>query len=106
MGGIECLTCRTGQPRSSTVLFGPKRLGSVDASPAPPLRGVRQYEQVHAREKHGRERGNCQETHPVGVFVLKHSHAVENNNQRKSYGKPSVGLTKPFVQREPPLGNR
>jgi len=70
---------------------------SVGASPAPPLRNIREYEQVHAREKHQGKRGHCPEAHPVSVLVFKHRDAVEDHDQCKGNGQPAVHLPNPLA---------
>lgn len=81
---------------------------SIGPSLAPPLREVGQYEQIHTREKHQGERGHRQEAHPVSVPVFKHGGAVEDNDQRKGDGQPTVQLPNPSipVQWGPPLNGR
>lgn len=81
------------------------RRPSSGASPAAPLSGTGQHEQVQAGEKLQGERGHRQQAEPIGVLALDHGYSVDDDGHRKGNGQPAVGLPNPFVpvQRGPPL---
>src|SRR5438034_1313178 len=70
---------------------------SVGASPAAPLGGIRQHEQVQTGEQERGEREQRQETHPDGILLLCHGDDVDDDAHRKGNGQPAVGLPNPFV---------
>jgi hypothetical protein len=70
---------------------------SVGASPATPLRNIRQHEQVQTGEKLQGEREHRQEAQLGGILPLCHGDAVDDDGHRKSNGQPAVGLPNPFV---------
>jgi hypothetical protein len=70
---------------------------SVGASPAAPLGGIRQHEQVQTAEQEQGEREHRQEAQPRGIFPLYHGDDVEDDGHRKGHGQPAVGLPNPFV---------
>ena len=70
---------------------------SVGASPAAPLGGIRQHEQVQTGEKLQGERDHRQEAHRGGVLLLCYGDDVDDDGHRKGHGQPAVGLPNPFV---------
>src|SRR6266404_4361176 len=70
---------------------------SVGASPAGPLRGIRQHEQVQTGEKLQGEHKHCQEAHPRAISPPCHGDAVDDDGHRKGNGQPAMGLPNPFV---------
>src|SRR5271157_6613025 len=70
---------------------------SAGASPAAPLGGIRQHEQVHTGEEEQDEREQRQEAHPEGLLLLFHGDEVDDDGHRKGDGHPAVDLPNPFV---------
>jgi hypothetical protein len=70
---------------------------SVGASPAAPLGGIRQHEQVQTGKQEQGEREHRQEAHPGGVLPLYHGDHVDDDGHRKGNGQPAVGLPNPFA---------
>jgi hypothetical protein len=71
--------------------------GSAGASPAAPLAGIRQYEQVQTRDKLQRQRDHRQEAHRGGVLLLCNGNDVHDHGYRKGHGQPPLDMPKPFV---------
>jgi hypothetical protein len=70
---------------------------SVGASPAAPLGGIWQHEQVQTGEQEQGEREQRQEAHPDGILPPYHDDEVDDDAHRKDNGQPAVGLPNPFV---------
>ena len=73
------------------------RDASVIESPASPLGGIRQQEQVQTGDQEQGERGHRQEAHPVGILLQYHGDDVDDDGRRKGNGQPAVNLPNPFV---------
>jgi hypothetical protein len=69
---------------------------SLGASPAAPLGGIRQHEQVQTGEQEEGEREHRQEAHPGGVLPLDHGDDVDDDGHRKGHGQPAVGPAEPI----------
>src|SRR5258707_1876599 len=83
-------------PRLRTIVARPAAR-SVGASPAAPLGGIRQHEQVQTGEQLQGEREHRQEAHPGRILHLYHGDDVDDDGHRKGNGQPAVGLPNPFV---------
>ena len=70
---------------------------SVGVSPAAPLGGIRQHEQVQTCEQEQGEREHRQEAYPIGIPARNHGHEIDDDGHRKDNGQPAVGLPNPFV---------
>ncbi len=70
---------------------------SLRRSPAAPLCGVRQCEQVQAGEILQGEREHRQEAQPVGIPLLGHGDAVDDDDHREGNGQPAVCKPNPSV---------
>lgn len=70
---------------------------SVGASPAAPLGGVRQHEQVQTGEQERGEGEHRQEAQPRVILPLYHDDDVDDDGHRKGNRQPAVGLPNPFV---------
>ena len=89
---------RAGRKASAS---DPSRLAlrSVGASPAAPLGGIRQHEQIQAGEQEQGEREQRRVGHPGGRLPLSHAQGDEvgDDGHRKGNGQPAVGLPNPVV---------
>jgi len=69
----------------------------ASASPAAPLDGIRQHEQVQARQQEQEEWDERQETDPGSILVQYHGDEVDDEARRKSNGQPAVALPNKHV---------
>jgi len=83
-------------PRRRAIVVRPAAR-SVGASPAAPLGGIRQHEQVQTGEQEQDEREQRQEAHPDGILFLFHGDEVDDDAHRKGNAHPAMGLPNPFV---------
>jgi hypothetical protein len=70
---------------------------SAGASPAAPLGGIWQCEQVQTSGHQHDEREQRQETHPDGLFLPDQRREVDDDGHRKGNGQPTVKLPNPRV---------
>src|SRR5271157_647957 len=89
-------TPRLRAPRLRAIVVRPAAR-SVGASPAAPLGGIRQHEQVQTAEQEQGEREYRQEAHSRGILSLYYGDDVDDDGHRKGNGQPAVGLPNPFV---------
>src|SRR6266545_3902133 len=86
-------------PASPSEGHGARESRSVGASPAAPLGGIRQHEQVQTGEQQQGEREQRRVRHPGRrrPSPLCNDDEVGDDGHRKGNGQPAVGLPNPFV---------
>src|ERR1700688_1534527 len=87
---------RRPTPRLRAFVVRPAKR-SADASPAAPLDGIRQREQVQTGDQEQGEREHGQRAHPSRILAPYHGDDVDDDGHREGHGQPAVGLPNPFV---------